>query len=265
MLHVSSCGRNVPNLRATEPAMALLSSAAMAIFNDFNGDAADHDDWHSYEHIHERLSVPGFLRASRWVATGSGQRYLILYEVAGIDVASSEGYLNRLNDPTPWTTETMHHIRGMTRGICHIAASAGFGLGSAAAILRFEPVEGEQQRLADRIARDILPAIASRRGMVGAHLLRPAPPPPMTREQSLRGSDNAMPWLVIATGYDTAARDRAAAEHLDPSAFRRDGASAEITLTKYALHYTATAEEVARTPKPTELTLETRRREGPRN
>ena len=83
--------------------MALCSDAAMVLFYDIEGDTADHDHWHSHEHLHERLSVPGFLRATRWIATGPGPRYLVTYEVSGTDVATSQGYLDRLNDPTPWT------------------------------------------------------------------------------------------------------------------------------------------------------------------
>jgi hypothetical protein len=69
--------------------MALRSDAAMVLFYDIEGDSADHDDWHSNEHFHERLSVPGFIRATRWVSTGSAPRYMVTYEVSGVDVATS--------------------------------------------------------------------------------------------------------------------------------------------------------------------------------
>jgi len=239
--------------------MGLCSDAAMVLFYDIQGDGADHDDWHSYEHFHERLSVPGFLRATRWVATEGAPRYMVTYEVSGVEVATSPGYLDRLNDPTPWTSEMMPRFRGMTRGFCRVAASSGFGLGNAAVALRFAPAQGAEERLTDWLAGDVLPALASRRGMVGAHLFQPTPPPPMTREQSLRGPDKAMPWLVIATAYEAAALERAAAEHLAPEALRDKGASDEITLGRYALHYTATAEEVARTARPPALTPQMRR------
>jgi hypothetical protein len=42
--------------------MALVSDSAMVLYYDITGDNADHDDWHTYEHMHERLSIPGFLR-----------------------------------------------------------------------------------------------------------------------------------------------------------------------------------------------------------
>lgn len=244
--------------------MALCSDAAMVLFYDIEGDTADHDDWHSYEHFHERLSVPGFLRATRWVATDGAPKYMVTYEVSGVEVATSDGYLERLNDPTPWTSEMMPRFRGMIRGFCGVRASAGFGFGRAAVALRFLPQEGTEDRLSDWIARDVLPAMASRRGIVAAHLLQPAPPPPMTREQALRGRDQAMPWLVIVSGYDAAALDRAAAAHLDPQAFQDNGAADDMTLGHYALDHTASADEVARTVKPPVLAPEGRREDGPR-
>lgn len=243
--------------------MALTSDAAMVLFYDIAGETADHDDWHSHEHFHERLSVPGFLRATRWVATGDGPRYMVIYEVSGIDVAVSQGYLDRLNDPTPWTSEMMPRFNGMTRGFCHVVFSAGFGLGRAAVALRFAPQEGREETLTDWLAEEALPAIASFRGVVAAHLLLPAPPPPMTREQALRGPDQPMPWVVIATGYDAEALDRATAENLDLAALARNGAG-EVARGSYALDYTATTEEVARTPRPPDLDPEMRKRNGPR-
>lgn len=230
--------------------MALCSDAAMVLFYDIEGDTADHDDWHSYEHFQERLSVAGFLRATRWVATEGAPRYMVIYEVSGIEVATSQGYLDRLNNPTPWTSKMMPRFRGMTRGFCLIAESCGFGLGSGAVALQFVPGEGAEERLSGWVAEDVLPAMASRKGVVGAHLLQPAPPPPMTREQSLRGRDKPMPWLVIATGYDAATLKRAAAKYLDPEAFRDNGAAETITLRTYAIDLTATAGEVARTARP---------------
>lgn len=244
--------------------MALISDAAMVLFYDIAGDTCDHDDWHSYEHFHERLSVPGFLRATRWVAEEGAPRYMVTYEVSDLEVATSQGYLDRLNDPTPWTSEMMPRFRGMIRGFCTIAASAGFGLGHGAVALRFHPEAGAEQRLTDWLSDDALPALASHRGVVGAALLQPAPPPPMTREQSLRGPDQPMPWLVMATGYDSVALRRATSAMLPAEALRAKGAAEEIETGFYALDYTATAEEAARTAKPAVLNSATRKGEGPR-
>jgi hypothetical protein len=232
--------------------MALLSGAAMVLYYDIAGDNADHDDWHTYEHMHERLSIPGFVRGTRWVAKAGAPRYMVIYEVAGTEVGTSPAYLARLNDPTPWTAAMMSRFRGMVRGFCSVVASAGYGLGNAAASVRFTPVKGSEATLTDRLAREVLPAMSSRRGMAGVHLLQPAPPPPMTKEQSMRGPDTPMTWLLLATAYDSEALSRAAAEHLEPGALGRYGAAPQMDTGTYGLHYAVTAQEVARTaPNPT--------------
>lgn len=228
--------------------MAFCSDAAMVLYYDITGDNADHDDWHTYEHLHERLSIPGFVRATRWVATAGGPKYMVIYEVENIEVATSPAYLARLDQPTPWTASMMSRFRGMIRGFCSVVAGAGFGLGSAAVSIRFTPPEGTEADLIDHFGGAVLPAMASCRGMAGIHLLRPAPPPPMTREQSIRGRDEPMTWLLLAMAYDPDALSREVAGHLDP-VFQRLGLSAAKNT--YALHYTATAQEVARTaPHP---------------
>lgn len=229
--------------------MALCSDAAMVLYYDITGDNADHDDWHTYEHLHERLSIPGFVRATRWMATAGAPKYMVIYEVASTDVATSPAYLARLNDPTPWTTSMMSRFRGMTRGFCSVVAGSGFGFGNTAVSVRFTPDEGSEAKARDWLAEKVLPVMASRRGMAGIHLLQPAPPPPMTKEQSIRGRDAPMTWLLLATAYDPESLGRAVTEHLDPGAFQRFGASPEMGT--YKLHCTATAQEVGRTaPHP---------------
>lgn len=232
--------------------MALCSDAAMVLYYDITGDNADHDDWHTYEHLHERLSIPGFLRATRWVAKAGAPKYMVIYEVSGTDVATSPAYLERLNHPTPWTASMMGRFRGMVRGFCSVTASSGFGIGNAAVSLRFTPVAGKEPDLKHWLAQEILPAMASRRGMASVHLLQPAPPPPMTKEQSIRGPDAPMTWLLLATAYDADALNQAVTAHLDPGALQQHGASPAHETGNYTLHYTVSAQEVSRTaPNPT--------------
>jgi hypothetical protein len=140
----------------------------------------------------------------------------------------------------------MPRFRGMIRGFCRVVESHGFGLGAAAAVLRFRPGEGADENLADWIRREVLPQLVRRPEVVGAHFLQPSPPPPMTREQSLRGADDPMSWLVLVTAFDGAALARAAAAHLDPAVFRERGATAGTVLGEYALHHIADEEEAAR-------------------
>jgi hypothetical protein len=61
--------------------------------------------WYDDEHMAERLSIPGFRSARRWVADvppGQG-KYLATYELDALDVLASEKYLFHFNNQTPWS------------------------------------------------------------------------------------------------------------------------------------------------------------------
>jgi len=216
--------------------MALSGSAAMVLFYDIEEQAvADHDHWHTHEHFPERLGIPGFLRASRWVAVDASPRYLVLYEVEEVAVLSGAPYLQRLNNPTPWTTRTMPNFRGMVRGFCGVAASAGDALGHSLCALRYQPRKGDEAGLQQWLAAEVLPALAAQPGLASAHLLAPAAQPPMTKEQSIRGRDADLPLVLLATGYDPAVLAAAVAERLPDDEFVRRGAAAAPARGRYRL------------------------------
>ena len=69
--------------------------------------------WYDDEHMAERLAVPGFRSARRWVADakpGEG-KYLATYELDSPGVLTSAVYLARLNNPTPWSAQP-EELRG---------------------------------------------------------------------------------------------------------------------------------------------------------
>jgi len=176
----------------------MLGRAAMLLFFDIAPEAiAEHDDWHTHEHLPERLSIPGFVRGTRWVALRPGQpRYFVIYEVSDVGILTSAPYLERLNNPSPWTQKMMPHYRGMTRGFCAVTGKAGLGLGNAALVARFKP-EGDASWL-----RALLPALAQRPGLGGGYLFESAAAAPMTKEQSIRGRDAGVDRVLVVTGYE---------------------------------------------------------------
>src|SRR5689334_10942873 len=170
--------------------MPLLGSAAMLLSFDVEpGAIEEHDRWHTHEHLPERLSIPGFHRGTRWIVTEGGPRYMVLYEVESVETLASEAYLKRLNSPTPWTTRMMPHYRGMSRGLCAVLGSFGFGQGGAAALVRFTPHAASLHRW---LLKEALPAVPEMQGLGSAHLLQGAQAAAMTNEQRIRGADRAV-------------------------------------------------------------------------
>ena len=174
----------------------MLGKAAVAIWCDVAPEVREEfDDWHAHEHMPERLAIPGFLRGSRWVAADGGSGYFMLYETQSEATLTGAPYLERLNNPTPWSRKMMPHHRNMVRGLCRVEGSAGTALGQALLTVRFS---GESKL--------DLAALASRKGLVSAHLLRNiAHPSAQTIEQKLRGGDAAPDWIALVSGYSAEA------------------------------------------------------------
>lgn len=205
--------------------MALLGRAAMLLSFDVAAEVvAEHDDWHTHEHLPERLAIPGFLRGTRWVAVQGRPRYLVLYEVATLATLSSAAYLQRLNQPSPWTTKLMAHYQGMRRGFCTVSASFGFGCAQAALLVRFKPAAEADVPLRRWLGTQALAALPSRPGLCGAHLLEGAATPAMTNEQRLRGADAGVDWAVLATGFRADALAELAGAGLDARSLADQGA-----------------------------------------
>ena len=198
--------------------MPLLGPAAMLLLFDVAPDAiADHDDWHSTEHLPERLAIPGFLRGTRWIATHGGPRYMVVYEVDDLATLSSPAYLERLNAPSAWTSRLMPHYRGMRRTFCTVAASAGSATAPVARLMPLARVPDASWRA--RFIERTTPHWLAEPGIAGAHLLVGAATPPMTREQRIRGTaDGGIAAALLVTGHDAPALQ---AIGLDPAS-RRD-------------------------------------------
>ena len=203
----------------------------------------EHDDWHTHEHLPERLAIPGFLRGTRWVARRGEPRYFVLYEVERLATLTSDGYLARLNAPSLWTSRMMPHYRGMSRGFCSVTATCGFGMGHVALLIRFKPDAEARDSLRRWLEDELLPRQVSSRGIGSAHLLEGAVTPAMTNEQRIRGADAGIDWAVLVTGYSEEALIRLADADLHDARLVRAGA-ANVTSAVYALDYSLTCDEM---------------------
>ena len=68
--------------------------------------------WYDTEHIAERLAVPGFETALRYVCIDGAPRYLAMYDVASPDVLNSPAYLKvAFDNASPWTKRVTSRVR----------------------------------------------------------------------------------------------------------------------------------------------------------
>ena len=169
----------------------MLGCAAVAMWWDVApAMRAEWEHWHSSEHMPERLAIPGFLRGTRWVARSGEPSYFVLYEVADLATITSGAYLERLNNPTPWSRKMMPHHRNMVRSLCLVRDGYGGGIPSVMATVR----------LSGKIE------LPREKGLTGAHLLESQPMPgAQTTEQKIRGADASADWILLVGGYDAQA------------------------------------------------------------
>jgi hypothetical protein len=225
--------------------MALLGKGALMIWHDPEAAAeSDYNEWHSKEHMFERVGIPGFRRGQRGVAISGQPRYFNLYEVDDFDVLTSDAYLARLNDPTPWTRRIVPRIHNNSRTLCRVRA--GFGAGGLPVLwtmLLVTPEAAREAELRAWLVDDALPRLPRRPGVLCAHLLEgdPSTSGTDTAEKRLRGGSNQfVDWVLLIGGYDDAALATLATDVLTGEILAARGAAASSVRGIYRLVHCVT-------------------------
>jgi hypothetical protein len=107
--------------------------------------------------------------------------------VKNLETITGGAYLERLNNPTPWSRKMMPQHRNMVRSLCVLRAGWGGGLPQALATIRFSKHS---------------PGLPKRAGLTGAWLLESQPMPGApTAEQKIRGGDATADRVLLVGGY----------------------------------------------------------------
>lgn len=73
-------------------------------------------DWYDTEHIPERLAVPGFLNAERWLGAANPKQSVALYDLDTVGVLHSPAYLAVGGaNGSPWTKRVTGHTKSIIR------------------------------------------------------------------------------------------------------------------------------------------------------
>src|SRR5262249_54514443 len=148
--------------------MPLHGKGLLAVFNQVKArDERDFNEWYNREHIDERVNLPGFHRARRYVAVRGSPKYLALYECDSVGDLAAPGYLKLLANQTPWTQAVMARFTKFSRLTLRVRVDLMHGAGGAVAAVRFAPVPRERKPLVAWL-QEALPKAIARPGMVGA-------------------------------------------------------------------------------------------------
>ncbi len=164
--------------------------------------------WYTHEHLQERLSMPGFLRARRYVRSaepGPGQRYMTIYEAAHPGTFSTPEYLSLLNSPSEWSQRMQPILQRVGRTIMQVRYSVGTAVGRELAAVELSPADPE--RLVAVLKDRLGPSVLARPEITGFHLT--AQDSTATRAKtttqeaaSLGRPDLLTDWLMIVEGTD---------------------------------------------------------------
>lgn len=190
------------------------------------------NDWYTHEHLPERIGVPGFLRARRYVADLPGPpprwRYLAIYETESPDTLSSPAYVAALDTPTPLTRRYMPLMAFMSRTACRVVHTVGRGNGGDLAFVEFGPRDGAAAELRGFITEEFAPRAIARSGTLGVHLAEVDPDVTGVRDRTPTYRDvptGVGRWLLMVEGAwvdHDAARARLAADVEDLRAHGAD-------------------------------------------
>src|SRR6478735_2013487 len=159
-------------------------------------DDAEFNRWYDREHIEERVAIPGFLEARRYVAHDGKPKYLSLYSTATFDVLDSPAYRTALASQTAWSKANIARFKGMIRAVARITLSLGVGRGAALGIIRLRPSAGGAEKLRTAVRDQLDPAKLD--GIISMHLIEsdPALSKPMTEDPDAP-NPGAGDWFVL--------------------------------------------------------------------
>ena len=133
----------------------------------------EYNQWHSIEHMPERISLNGFLRGCRAVGlpgTDVNHKYFMMYEADRKEVFTSKKYLERLNNPTKWTKDILSNYISPSRTICSVIASKSIGFGGFFSTIRFLDKNIDDKHNVETLKLSV-PQTIKLQGVTGMHVL----------------------------------------------------------------------------------------------
>lgn len=127
------------------------AGAFLALWNGIAdaGLQAEYETWHTFEHVPERVGMPGFVAARRYraaaAAPGQPPHYFTLYWLAAADALRTPQYQDLLERPTPWSARMRGQLRDFLRVPCALGGS--HGVSSAAQLVALH-LAGDAARFA---------------------------------------------------------------------------------------------------------------------
>lgn len=112
--------------------------AFLALWNSISSPsvALEYETWHTFEHVPERVGLPGFVQARRYRSVEEPTRYFTCYWVASLDSFSTPEYQAVFKHPTQWSARMRLELGEFYRMPCTTGGAYGNSSASMLATLR---------------------------------------------------------------------------------------------------------------------------------
>jgi hypothetical protein len=219
--------------------MALFGKGMLLVLNEVRRkDEPDFTEWYNREHIDERIALPGFKRARRYVAVKGSPKFLATYECSKVGDLATPAYLALLANQSPWSQRVMNRFTRFKRMTLRIQLDFTHGLGGALTVIRFEP--RTRSRLIDWL-RETLPRAVAMPGMVGAWAaendLEAANAPAEKQGFDYPRTEEAE-WVVVLESGDASAGEAAAKKLFAKATLKPFGIDKAPVVGSYRLLFT---------------------------
>ena len=219
--------------------MPLFGKGMLIVYSEVKArDERDFNEWYNREHIDERINLPGFHRARRYVAVSGSPKYLATYECDNVGDLATPGYLQLLANQTPWTQAVMAKFTQFRRLTLRTQVDLTHGVGGTVASVRFVPDPRERKPLVAWLQETVLPRVIARPSLVGAFAaetdLEVTNAPLQAKSMDHPKADEAE-WVVMLEGADAASVSAAARSHFKLAALKPFGVTVAPTIGTYRL------------------------------
>ena len=167
----------------------------------------DFNEWYNREHIDERVWMPGFHRARRYVDANSNAdiKYFATYETDKVEDLADPEYMELLKDQSDWSKKVMSTFTKFDRITASVTIDLSHGFGGACLAARFFPGIEIMPKLRDNLGDNLLPNIVSKPGIIGAVLVENnlSVVNEGRRAQGMELPENETPeWIILIEAQD---------------------------------------------------------------
>lgn len=195
-------------------------TAFLALWNGIADPArqAEYEAWHSFEHVPERVGLPGFEQARRWRSLdrpADAPGYFTWYGLQSLAALNHARYHAVFAQPTPWTARMRAQLTDFLRLPCELRGAHGVSSAARLVTLHLRARDDAAGKALDALLHDAV----RRADMVAAHwgVFRETEAIPIanpTGDAPVPGRD----LLVLLQGVDVDGLHRVAATLADAMA-----------------------------------------------